>query len=569
MGYMRRFLPFLGLAFATASLQPMNAQTNQGLAAGEFVKNVIPVLFDHVKTISGMDVQGVLRGDQLFEVRDASLLYAFQPDSVHVNVMNAMTFAGKADAVASMAPALAGMGVDLTDIPVYLTEHQQVAFANLPLELNFPTKVTAKSAWGDVILSFSWSQASTNQLGPFTSFRCDLETTGTLNNLISASAGTDTDLSWLHNGMLMNFGQHMGEKGPEITIELGDAARGLLALTEDASDVDNLPMQHVSSWHISMDMSTLQTGGYYTTTTSALLQDNTDPVKVVESVYTDPLDMPLTAKTITSTTYDYQTGSPTWYTKKTCEVAADSDDDGDFIYRLEKLYAKEDADASWGDPVSQDSTRFQAATMPLDKNQVVVSMINAFNDAMQNGVGEDRVVWGIGNFKYDKTSDGFVPTDTEALYMVRENRDSVSLVLDYMKAFVDQDEADYNYLTALLFSAGFNKEGLGMATLSMPDQMGDFTDEGVISKFHYRSNLMDNVANERVIQAPNLKIVLEGDQLCIEGSEATAYRIYDIMGTLIKAGKGDRASLAGLRQGHVYVVVAVDGDKRAVMRFVK
>ena len=66
MGYMRRFLPFLGLAFATASLQPMNAQTNQGLAAGEFVKNVIPVLFDHVKTISGMDVQGVLRGDQLF-----------------------------------------------------------------------------------------------------------------------------------------------------------------------------------------------------------------------------------------------------------------------------------------------------------------------------------------------------------------------------------------------------------------------------------------------------------------------------------------------------------------------
>ena len=108
-----------------------------------------------------------------------------------------------------------------------------------------------------------------------------------------------------------------------------------------------------------------------------------------------------------------------------------------------------------------------------------------------------------------------------------------------------------------------------MATLSMPDQEGEFTDEGVISKFHYRSNLMDNVANERVIQAPNLKIVLEGDQLCIEGSEATAYRIYDIMGSLVKAGKGDRASLAGLRQGHVYVVVAVDGDKRAVMRFVK
>lgn len=553
----------------------MNAQTNQSLVAGEFVKHVVPVLFDQVKTISGLDVQGVLRGEQLFQVRDASTLYAFQLDSIHVNVMNALTLAGKADAVASIAPALAGMGVDLTDIPVYLTDHQQVVFANLPLDLNFPTKVTAKSALGDVILSFSWSLAGANLVGPFSSFRCDLETTGTLNTLIGSSAGSDMDLSWLHNGMVMNFGQYMGEKGPELSIELGDAARGLIAMDEDETVVGDVPMQQVSSTLISMDMSALQSAGYYTTTTSVLLQGGTDPVKVEESVYTNPLDMPLSAKVITSTTYDYQTGLPNGYTKETTEMGAESDEDGDFIYRVEKCYVKEDADAEWGDPVSQDSTRIQASNVSLDKDQLMASMINAFNDAMQNGVGEDGVVWGIGNFEFDESSDGFVPTDTEALYMIRESKDSVSLVMDYMKPVaevveVDEvDEADYDYMTALRLSAGFNNEGVGVATLSMPDQEGEFTDEGVISAFYYRSNLMDNVANERVIQAPELKVILEGNQLRFEGSEATVYRIYNIMGTLVKTGKGDRASLAGLQQGRVYVVVAADGEKQAVMRFVK
>ena len=66
---MRKILPFLGMAVAAATLQPMNAQTNKGQAAGEYVKNVIPQLFDQVKTISGIYVQRALRREQQLDVR--------------------------------------------------------------------------------------------------------------------------------------------------------------------------------------------------------------------------------------------------------------------------------------------------------------------------------------------------------------------------------------------------------------------------------------------------------------------------------------------------------------------
>ena len=560
----------MGLALTTATLQPLTAQNNQCQVAGEYVKNVIPVLFDQVKTISGIDVQSVLRGDQLFEVRNASVLYGFQPDSVHLNVLNALKSAGKADAAASFAPALSSLGVDLTDIPIYYSDHRQITFDNLPLDLNFPTKVTAKSALGDVILKFSWSASYPNLIGPFMDFRCELETTGMLNTLIGATAGSDMDLTWLHNGLVMCFSQYMGEKGPELALEFGDVAKGIYAMTADETDIDYVPMDNVWKKYFSMDMSTLQTEGYYTMTSSIEFNDNQNPVKVEEAIYEHPFsNNPLMAQTITSTSYDYQTGEPTWYTKETTETNADSDENGDFIYRVEKLYAKQDADAEWGEPVAQDSTRIQAANMTLDKDHVFASMITSFNDAMQNGVGEDGVIWGIGNFEYDNTLETFVPKNTKALYMFRENRDSVTMVLDIMKPYIEEGDDEYSYETSLRWSAGFNKAGEGMAVIAAPDEEGDFTEEGLVSTIFYHSNLMDNVANEKVIQAPELKVVMEADQLRFEGNETTVYRIYNILGNLVKAGQGDRVSLADLEQGHVYVVVAIDGDKRAVMRFVK
>lgn len=559
----------MGLALTTATLQPLTAQNNQCQVAGEFVKNVIPVLFDQVKTVSGIDVQSVLRGDQLFEVRDASVLYGFQPDSVHVNVLNALKSAGKADVAASFAPALSGLGVDLTDIPIYYTDHRQITFKQLPLDLNFPTKVTAKSALGDVILTFSWSAADQNLVGPFMDFRCNLETTGMLNTLIGATAGSDMDLSWLHNGLVMYFSQYMGEKGPEIALEFGDVAKGIYEMTTDETDIDYVPMDNVWRKHISMDMSTLQTEGYYTRTTSIEFNDNPTPVKVEEAIYEQPFKNSLEAKRITSISYDYQTGLPTWYTQETTEIETDSDENGDFVYKVEKLYAKQDADAEWGDPVAQDSMRIQAANMTLDKNQVIASLITAFNDAMQNGVSEDGVIWGVGNFEYDNTLETFVPKNTKALYMFRENRDSVTIVLDVMKPYIEEGDDEYSYETTLRWSAGFNKAGEGMAVIAAPDEEGDFTEEGLVSTIFYHSNLMDNVANEKVIQAPELKIVMEADQLRFEGSETTMYRIYNILGAPVKAGQGSRVSLADLERGHVYVVIATDGDKRAVMRFVK
>lgn len=559
----------MGLALTTATLQPLTAQNNQCQVAGEFVKNVIPVLFDQVKTVSGIDVQSVLRGDQLFEVRDASVLYGFQPDSVHVNVLNALKSAGKADVAASFAPALSGLGVDLTDIPIYYTDHRQITFKQLPLDLNFPTKVTAKSALGDVILTFSWSAADQNLVGPFMDFRCNLETTGMLNTLIGATAGSDMDLSWLHKGLVMYFSQYMGEKGPEIALEFGDVAKGIYEMTTDETDIDYVPMDNVWRKHISMDMSTLQTEGYYTRTTSIEFNDNPTPVKVEEAIYEQPFKNSLEAKRITSISYDYQTGLPTWYTQETTEIETDSDENGDFVYKVEKLYAKQDADAEWGDPVAQDSMRIQAANMTLDKNQVIASLITAFNDAMQNGVSEDGVIWGVGNFEYDNTLETFVPKNTKALYMFRENRDSVTIVLDVMKPYIEEGDDEYSYETTLRWSAGFNKAGEGMAVIAAPDEEGDFTEEGLVSTIFYHSNLMDNVANEKVIQAPELKIVMEADQLRFEGSETTMYRIYNILGAPVKAGQGSRVSLADLERGHVYVVIATDGDKRAVMRFVK
>ena len=382
--YMKNFLPLMGLALTTATLQPLTAQNNQCQVAGEYVKNVIPVLFDQVKTISGIDVQSVLRGDQLFEVRNASVLYGFQPDSVHLNVLNALKSAGKADAAASFAPALSSLGVDLTDIPIYYSDHRQITFDNLPLDLNFPTKVTAKSALGDVILKFSWSASYPNMIGPFMDFRCELETTGMLNTLIGATAGSDMDLTWLHNGLVMYFSQYMGEKGPELALEFGDVAKGIYAMTADETDIDYMPMDNVWKKYFSMDMSTLQTEGYYTITSSIEFNDNQNPVKVEEAIYEHPFsNNSLMAQTITSTSYDYQTGEPTWYTKETTETNADSDENGNFIYRVEKLYAKQDADAEWGVPVAQDSTRIQAANMTLDKDHVFASMITSFNDAMQ------------------------------------------------------------------------------------------------------------------------------------------------------------------------------------------
>ena len=73
-------------------------------------------MFDQVKTFSGLDVPSMLRGEPLYEVKEASTFYSVQLDSSYINLSNVVKLASESTDATQYLNVLTGLGMDLTSL---------------------------------------------------------------------------------------------------------------------------------------------------------------------------------------------------------------------------------------------------------------------------------------------------------------------------------------------------------------------------------------------------------------------------------------------------------------------
>lgn len=563
---MSKFLSVLGLAFSMAALQPLTAQTINEKAAGELVKRVVPVMFDQVKTISGVDVQAMLKGNNLYSVEQSEVLYAVQPDSAHVNLVNALKLNEDWASFGQYTQYLSALGVDATNIPLYFTDHKPMTIEALHLDVNFPAKVTTKTALGDIVLSFDWVMDPDFVINPFTTFSCDLQLTGSLNDLVQATAGSEMDLSWLHDGSVFSLTKVLEEDNVDVLIELGDAARGFSALTADPADVDNLPLENAQAIVTSWDLSELEEKNCATEQTYVLFNGAEEGSLVKEALHYNPSLFMQWADSVVTTTYNPETGDVVSMLKEASLKGAGSDEEGDFAFSIDSLFSKSDPDADWGEPVSLDSTRYQLGNETIDPENIMPGLIQSVYAALEAGEVAEPTIWAMGHHEFDKEVDAFLPTTSEALSMYRESPDSLTLVFSALKAVTEEDEEEPSFQTYLELTAGFSDTGLGTASLCLSDQEGEITEEGHVFTLFYTSDLMEHVDNEQVADAPELKIIAEGNRLRITGATNPVYQILNVLGQPLKVGVGHEVSIQDLPKGRIYVATVIDGDRQTTVK---
>ena len=94
------------------------------------------------------------------------------------------------------------------------------------------------------------------------------------------------------------------------------------------------------------------------------------------------------------------------------------------------------------------------------------------------------------------------------------------------------------------------------------------TEEGHVFTLYYTSDLMEHVDNEQVADAPELKIIAEGNRLRITGATNPVYQIFNVLGQPLKVGVGHEVSIQDLPKGRIYVATVIDGDRQTTIKFI-
>lgn len=566
---MRNLFSTLGLALTVASLQPLAAQSVNEIAAGEFVKQVVPVMFDQVKTFSGLDVRSMLRGEPLYEVKEASPLYTVQLDSSYINLANVVKLVGASTDATQYLNVLTGLGMDVTKVPVYYTNHKPMAFRMLPLELKFPSTITTKTPLGDVVLQFDWTGDPDFLFGPLSSFCCDLKLTGNLKDLVLNTAGSSNDLSWLADTEVFSMQKEKQTNCVEYTLSLGQAARLAYAVSQDPTNLDKIDLSNVSALVTSLDMTDYATSKVVTKKTYLLYENTRTPALAKEIVYHNPTPTLLQAGSTVTTVYNPSNGTAKYVTKVDSKFGVDRDENSNFAYQINSLYRKDLLLGEWGSPTSIDSIRYQLGKGQIDPQNIVPGLIQSVFTAMQAGEVEDNTIWGIGHAVYMDDLQAYVPKEMMGLDLYRESPDSLTLSMHTMMPYINPNDNEVSYHPITELTMGFSKTGKGTSTSTMVNENSELTEEGRMFTLFFSSDLMHHVDNEQVAIADEMEIIIEGNQIRFTGAVNPVYAIYDILGRPQLVGIGDRVNIQGLTKGSIYIVRLSDGDKVSVKKFIK
>lgn len=562
------------LSFLAAT--PMSAQQQvTAEQAGAFVEAVIPAMLDQVKTISGLDVKALLAGEESgFHTTTAIPTLAIQPDSAHLNVMNIVTVAGKADKLESMKGMLAMLGVNLEALPIYFSEYTTLTM-NQPasMQIGMPGVISSTSGLGGVAFKIDVTPAQDAATAiPFSSLKVDLELSGMLENL--GSLGSQPipglslslpDLSWLKSGNVLNMEQKTDKGITTTTVTLGELGMALNAMLngEEAAGLKSLI--------IVTDPTQLADKGYIKKTTKFGLATVDTQIAVSEDyIYNPKQSMPLVADSVVTLNYDDYGMAIEDYTKKTYEVGAKSSADGDYIYKTVTEYAKDTNEDEWV-MVDKETTKMAAAT-PLDPNDITRTAIAKVMEglAMAGEEADDifevaQYAWNGSELVYDQGISVDVQKKDDSLVSIITIDEPVN-----DNVTEDAEEIEINQVMAVVTTLA--KDG-GKTDIIIPVQ--NSIEYGLnMGTLFFQTNLLQFVtANEAIAPVSDVTINVAENGIYVNNCEKGRYSIVSINGKMVANGiiSGEGAFIAtpGLQRGQVYIIAVEENGVVKAIKFVK
>ncbi|SEF43208.1 hypothetical protein [Parabacteroides chinchillae] len=245
------FISALVMLFATTftgSAQNQPQLTNAEKAA--IVKEIVPAIFDQVKTISGVDfmaltnptIEGIVSSPLFFQqglaTRAATpTVIDVIPDSMNVD-LSSIKMTGMPDAVSSL----------LKKVKLTFSESKDFTFAMgvRPVSIKIPHKIVASIDVLGELLTVSFTSGDKGTILPYSSFRATLSLSPLL-----AGLGSSIENFPLKAGDLLSIEETKGSNGIlSYSIVMEDALRGMVS-----------SLAEVPNFMVTLDMTKLMTAG--------------------------------------------------------------------------------------------------------------------------------------------------------------------------------------------------------------------------------------------------------------------------------------------------------------------
>ncbi|MGM9759259.1 MAG: hypothetical protein ACI30I_03980 [Parabacteroides sp.] len=548
---------------------PVSAQQQPTAAqAGAFVEAVVPAMLEQVKTVSGLDVKALMAGDM-----DAALLtttsmptVSIQPDSVHLNVANIVTVAGKGDKLQNMQGMLGAMGINLQALPVYFSNYTSVQTSTpVSMNISLPQTISATSGLGGISLNLTVEP--TDAMIPFKLLKIDMEVTGVLASIgqlgkIPGVSGIELpDLSWLKNGNILTLDQASSNGISTLKMTLGEVGMGLSAMMfgEDA--------KYLKSFSEITDPTKATTEGYIKKTTKIGLTTGTELLDSEEYIYNPTQLMPLVADSVVTLDYDDYGQAIDNYTKYTYSVNSSRGTDGYYLTKVVSEYQKNTFEEEWG-LISKDST-IMASVAPLDDKGITLSAIKAVMMGIASATEEEtglfemwKSTWENGEY----TDEMGIDVEVAKLTSVA-GKDSLYSCIDYLKPIDDED-----MYSTLAFVTGIVGDQ-GKTQIIIPNQ-GNVETGMPLATFFFKTNLLQNVTeNEAIAPQSDVTINVAENGIYVNNCEKGRYSIVSINGKMVAngiiSGQGAFVATPGLQRGQVYIFAVEENGVVKAIKFVK
>lgn len=555
------------LSFLAAT--PMSAQQQvTAEQAGAFVEAVIPAMLDQVKTISGLDVKALLAGEESgFHTTTAFPPLAIQPDSAHLNVMNILTLAGKADKLENFKGMLAGMGVNLEALPIYFSEYTTLTMDQpASMQIEMPGVISSTSGMGGVAFKIDVTPAQNAASAiPFSSLKLDLELSGLLANLGSLPIPGMPDLSWLKSGNVLSMEQKTDKDITTTTVTLGELGMALNVMMngEEAAGLKSLI--------IITDPTQVADKGYIKKTTKLGLATVDTQIAVSEDyIYNLKQSMPLVADSVVTLYFDDYGQAIESYTKKTYEVGTKSSADGDYIYKTVTEYAKDTNEDEWV-MVDKETTKMAAAT-PLDPNDITRTAIAKVMEGLAMAGEEADDIFEVAQYAWNGSE---LVYDQGISVEAQKKDDSLVSIITIDEPVNDNvtedaEEIEVNQVMAVVTTLA--KDG-GKTDIIIPVQ--NSIEYGLnMGTLFFQTNLLQFVtANEAIAPVSDVTINVAENGIYVNNCEKGRYSIVSINGKMVANGiiSGEGAFIAtpGLQRGQVYIIAVEENGVVKAIKFVK
>ena len=549
--------------FAQQSLTANQAET--------VVKTVFPAVMEQVKMASGLDIQAMAEGNMDWTLYSRMPAVTVQPDSAHINIAALIAIMKDADKTAAASSRLDMSGIisslGLDQMKISFSDYNKINYAlsGLSAEINLPGTTAVDLIFPGSIKILIEAEATTDPLAtmPFKKLVLKSEVDPMVSNLIGGSMPAFAPL--LQSGTILTVSQSSANGINTVTTELSETGlaisqliSGMMDDDDDEGETETIIYPKFSK---ATDMTKMATDKYYTVTTTDYLPNGTAIVDEVETVYNPTQTLPLIADSIVTKSYEND-GTVESINKRVFKLSSTAGANRNTITKvtIDSLFM--DGVAS----VTKDSTVMQGNLLPLEYNNITMSIIKSVIADMAQANKETTSAFQKITYLQDNEEDGYKADNMIYLNMLSlpaaTTAEKDTLCSMVVLADANEDGVSFTSHTGIEIDLVKDQAIISVQKIGLDDNVGITRTK--IATLYATSNLLSIATDNEETAAPQSDVTFgfTANGIYVNNCKQGRYTIVDMNGRIIAngviAGEGAYIATPQLTRGKIYVIAVQD-----------